>query len=320
VSAIVAVTGATGFIGRHLVAALAARGVQVRAIVRPRRGPAALEGATVVTAPLERTPLAEAFRGADQVVHLAGVVSSARARDYTDVNVTGAREVAAAAREAGARLVHVSSLAAAGPSSLLRPRREHDQPDPITPYGRSKLEGERAVQAIPGLRWTILRPGVVYGPGDRAMLPLFRWVARGVAPLVGRRDAAYTLVHVDDVVRAILAATADAATGDVLFVGHPTPATGRQVLDAIQAALGRHAAVVPVPAALVHAAALAGEAVGRLSGRPSVLNRSRDRELFAVGFVCSVERLRERLGLVAAVDVPQGFRATASWYRAQGWI
>ncbi len=165
---------------------------------------------------------------------------------YAAVNVEGTRAVAQAAAAAGARLVHVSSLAAAGPASAAAPRSEDDAPSPLTPYGRSKLDGERLVTAMHGLRWTILRPGVVYGPGDRALLPLFKCARLGLLPLVGRRDAAYTFVHVHDVVRTIAAALDDAAAnGEIVFVGHPRPATAREVLEAIRLAVGRPALVIP---------------------------------------------------------------------------
>ena len=129
-------------------------------------------------------------------MHLAGVVSATRMSDFFDVNVEGTRAVAQAARAAGARLVHVSSLAAAGPAPPTAPRSENDPSAPITPYGDSKLEGERVVASTEGLTWTILRPGVVYGPGDRAMLPVFKCARFGVMPLVGRASAAYSIVHV----------------------------------------------------------------------------------------------------------------------------
>src|SRR5439155_1254769 len=81
-----------------------------------------------------------------------------------------------------------SSLAAAGPAPIASPRTEDDPAAPINAYGRTKLEGERAVRGMDGLSWVILRPGTVYGPGDRAVLPLFQSAKRGVLPLVGRRD------------------------------------------------------------------------------------------------------------------------------------
>ena len=169
----IAVTGSTGFIGRHVVAALSSRGVQVRAIVRPSavarpfqgRDPGGPERPAlqpeIVRASLADPALTETFRDCDAVVHLAGVVSTVDDREYAAVNVGGTRAVAAAARAAGARLIHISSLAAAGPAPQSAPRSEEDAPQPITAYGRSKLESERVVNGIDGLRWTILHPGIV---------------------------------------------------------------------------------------------------------------------------------------------------------------
>ena len=110
---------------------------------------------------------------------------------------------------------------------------------PITPYGRSKLEGERVVLATPGLKSAILRPGAVYGPGTDALLPLFRAAALGVLPLAGRAGAAYTFIHVGDVVRAITAAI-DVDVSGAVFVGHARPVTTRQLLEAVRDASGGH--------------------------------------------------------------------------------
>ena len=316
----VAVTGATGFIGRRVTADLVARGIDVRAVVRPESTHEVPGGAAVVRAPLEAAALAEAFAGVDAVVHLAGVVSTLDGMVYSAVNVEGTRAVARATADAGARLVHISSLAAAGPAPAASPRDEDAAPSPRTPYGRSKLEGERMVMAISGLRWTILRPSVVYGPGDRAMLPLFKLAEWGVLPLVGRADAAYTLVHVHDVVRAIGAAIAAPADGEIVFVGHPRSVTAREILEAIRLAVGRRAAIIPLPQAVTRVAAAGCDLVARVIGRPLPLNRWRYVELAAEGFVCRVDRLRDRLGVVAALDLREGVAQTAEWYRREGWI
>ena len=108
---------------------------------------------------------------------------------FTRVNVDGAAAAAQAARTCGVPIVHVSSLAAAGPAPASAPRGEDDPAIPMNAYGRSKLAGEAAVSAS-GASWTILRPGVVYRPQDRALLPLFRCAALGILPIIGRRDAA----------------------------------------------------------------------------------------------------------------------------------
>ena len=316
----VIVTGATGFIGRHLSRHLVASGADVGAVLRPESTQMAPAGVATVRTPLESSALAAAFRGADVVVHLAGVTSAVRPQTYTDVNVEGARAVATAARQAGARLIHISSLAAAGPAPAGAPRHEDDPPGPITPYGRSKLAGEGVVASTSGLRWTILRPAVVYGPGDRALLPVFRLAERGVLPLVGRPGAAYTFVHVSDVVRAIDAAIDRRRDGEIFFVGHPLPATAAELLEHIRSALGRRALVIRVPQPVVWAAAVVCDMAGRIAGRSLPLNRSRFAELSAEGFVCRVDRLHERLGVAAAIHLADGLAETAAWYRAAGWL
>jgi len=304
VSRRIAVTGSSGFIGSNLVEALSAKGDEVLRLARP----------------FDPSRIADALRGAAAVVHLAGRVSAVRERDFAEANVEGTRAVAEGARRAGVPIVHISSLAAGGPAPAAAPRSESDPPAPITAYGRSKLESERAIAAMDGLRWTILRPTVVYGPRDRGMLPLFRMAARGVLPLVGRRTAAFMFVHVDDLIRAIDRAIDAGAHGETLFVAHPRPATTREVLEAVCAAVGRRAPIVPIPDAVLRAACAAGDLAARLRGRRILLDSSRYRELSADGFVCRVDRLRERLGVVAEIDLGSGLARTAAWYRSQGWI
>jgi dihydroflavonol-4-reductase len=300
----IAVTGASGFIGRHLVEHLGARGTDVVAVRRP----------------FQIDTLREALRGADAVVHLAGVVSAVHERDYVSANVDGTRAVAEAARAAGVPMIHVSSLAAAGPASPRDPRSEDDVPAPINAYGRSKLAGERVVAAADGLRWTILRPGVVYGPRDRALLPVFRLAGRGILPLVGRTDAAYTFIHVADLVRVITAAADRPAERDILFVGHPVPVTTRDLLEGVRAASSVRGRIVRIPLAITRLAAFGGDAMGILFGKRALINSRRYAELASEGFVCRVDRLRDRLGIVAEIGLKEGLADAYAWYRREGWL
>ena len=299
----VAVTGASGFIGRHMTAAIAARG----------------DASVPIARPFHASTLADAFRDVDTVVHLAGLTAAVRARDLITANVDGTRVVAEAAAAVGARMIYVSSLAAAGPAPASAPRSEDDPPAPITPYGRSKLEGERVVAATPGLKWTILRPGAVYGPGTDALLPLFRAASFGILPLVGRAGAAYTFIHIDDVVRAITAAI-DVDVSGPLFVGHPLPVTTRELVEAVRAASGGTATIIRVPLGLTRIAAAGGDVAGLITGRVAAINRWRYAELAADGFVCRVDRLREWLGVVAQVELADGMTGMARWYRSEGWL
>jgi len=300
----IAVTGASGFIGSHVVRVLQERG----------------DDAVPVRRPFDAATLRDVFANAAAVIHLAGVVAAVRPEEFVAANVEATRVVASAARDAGVPLVHVSSLAAAGPAPASAPRHEDDPPAPLTPYGASKLEGERAVRATSGLTWTIIRPGAVYGPGDRAMLPLFKYARRGILPLAGNPTAAYTFSYVEDLARAIAAAIDGRAAGAAIFAGYNRPVTPRELLVAIRQAVGRRAAIVPIPMAVTRLAAAAGDVTGAVTGRPATLNRWRFAELASPGFVCDVSRMRERLGIVASVDLTRGVQETAGWYRRTGWI
>jgi nucleoside-diphosphate-sugar epimerase len=297
----VAVTGASGFIGRHVMTRFAARGDQPTAVSRP----------------FARASLAEALSSADVVIHLAGVVAATDDRTYIDGNVTATRVVAEAARDAGVPMIHVSSLAAAGPASAAAPRAEDDPPSPITTYGRTKLQGEQAVKATEGLRWTVLRPGVVYGPGDRALVPLFRMARTGVLPIVGRNDAAYTFVYIDDLVDAIVAAADRLPISSTIFVGHPQPVTPGALVSQVREATGGRASIVRVPQPVLRLAALAGDLAGAVRGRPVLINSRRFVELDSIGFVCRVDRLREDLGVEPMVALADGLRHAAGWYLSQ---
>ncbi len=252
--------------------------------------------------------------------HCAGRTFAATRRAFDAANVDLTREVALASQRAGARLVHISSQAAAGPAPRDRPRTETDEDSPCSPYGASKLAGERVVAGTPGLEWTILRPVAVYGPRDRAFLPLFRLARAGYLPTFGDPAVSYMLVHVHDLVRALeQAALRVEATSHVYFVGHPEPKRVDHVFDAIARAVGRHVTMVPVSAPLIHGVAWVGSLASWLGRSPS-FDRSKLSELAAGGFVCRVTRAAQLLGSVPTIAVEDGMAATADWYRAKGLL
>jgi nucleoside-diphosphate-sugar epimerase len=317
----VAVTGANGFIGQHVVRHFRAAGWEVRALVRPGRRVAAPEGVAVIEAPLLAPDVARAADGCDAIVHAAGRTRAATASAFHAANVEVVRQVAEAAAAIGARLVHVSSLAAAGPGTLERPRAEDEPPCPLTAYGRSKLAAEDVVKATPGLWWTIVRPALVYGPADRNALPLFRLAQRGLALAIARRpEPAYTLVHVADVARGIeMAATSAAAESRIFALGHPQSETATTLAETLARVFGRPCRRLRVPYPLLLAAAAGGEVAARC-GRPLALDRARLTELMADGWVCSVERAGKELGFFARIGLRQGFASTAAWYVRRGML
>jgi nucleoside-diphosphate-sugar epimerase len=309
----VAVTGATGFIGWHVCQRLQRAGWSVVAVMRPGSRKPLPDGIEAVQVALEAATLVDACRGADVLVHVAGIVRAESVAAYAAVNVDATRAVADAARAVGARLVHVSSLTAAGPAAVDRPCDESDTPNPITDYGRSKLQGETLVRAVAGLRHTIVRPAAVYGPRDRQFLPLFQAARRGVFLRIPRSESfCLTHIHVEDLARAIEMVCARATLDcETLTIGHPVPVSLDDLLRTLASIFGRAYRPIPVPFVMMRLGAWLG--VGGLS-------EERLREAKSAGFVCRTERAEKALGFRAEIDLPEGFRATAEWYRANGWL
>jgi nucleoside-diphosphate-sugar epimerase len=307
------VTGASGFIGWHVCEHLCAAGWRVAAIVRPGGGKPVPAGAEPVPADLDATGLVEACANAEVIVHAAGVTKARSLAEYRRVNVEGTRAVAETARALGARMIHVSSLTAAGPAPADRPRTESDTREPITDYGRSKLEAEELIERMAGLRWTIVRPAAVYGPRDRQFLPLFQAARRGLfLRPANAATFAMTFVHVDDVARAMtMACDRSSVDGDILFLGFRPSRSFDDLLRTLALTFDRSYHPLPVPLAMVRLGAWLG--VGGLG-------RERVCELMSPGFVCNVDRASRCLGFQATIDLESGCRATAAWYAAARWL
>jgi len=309
----VAVTGAAGFIGWHACERLRDAGWTVVGVTRPNRDRAVPPGVERAASELDAGGLTRACAGVSAIVHVAGITFSSSPEEYGRVNVDGAREVAEAAQALGARLVHIGSLAGAGPASADDPRTEDTPPSPLTAYARSKIESEAVVARVPGLRWTILRPAAVYGPRDRQLLPLFKAARRGLTPRPPNAATySLTFAYVDDVARAIeLACASDTLDGETLFIGHPDAVSIDLLITTLARTLNRPRRVLRVPWAAIRAAAQLG-----IGG----LNSERLLEMRSAGYVCNVERAERRLGFRAAFDLVKGLQATAAWYIANGWI
>ena len=314
------VTGATGFIGGAVASRLRDRGWRVRGITRPGSRKSLPAGVERVEARLVADEVTAALGRADVVIHLAGLVKAATPSLFRIANVDGTRETAEAASRLGARFVHVSSHAVAGPAPAERPSLENDPPNPITSYGVSKQQAEDVVRSATELRWTILRPSAVYGGGDRAFLPLFRLARLGLFPLIQDPRVQYTLVHVDDVARAVeVAATSESAVGEAFFVGHPAPVAVGEMMAALAGVFGRRYRPVTIPSGLIWAAAMLGQGLSRC-GWPQPLDGKLWRDLRAGGFVCSVGKARRVLGFEAAINLAEGLARTARWYVEHRWV
>jgi nucleoside-diphosphate-sugar epimerase len=318
------VTGAAGFVGSHVVEALLARGLEVRALVRRPEAEAALAaaGARPVRGALEDAAAVRgALTGVSTVYHVAGLTSGAEA-DLHAVNADATRRLLALAGEVcpGARIVYVSSQAALGPSPRGTPLAEDAPCRPVSAYGRSKLAGEDAVRASP-LAWTIVRPPAVYGPRDREFLRLFRIARSGLVPVFGTGAQELTLVYAGDLAEAIVAAgTSPAAAREVLHAGHPEIARSRDVARAAARALNRGAVLLPVPGVLAGPIVALIARAAAAAGRRTVVTPDKMAEFLAPAWLLDSRKADRLLGWRAATDLRTGFARTAAWYREAGWL
>jgi nucleoside-diphosphate-sugar epimerase len=318
VSRIVAVTGATGFIGWHVARRFLESGWRVRALVRPESDRAVPAGVERIVAPLLEREIVTACGNAEALVHMAAVVGIRSDAEFRRSNVDAAIEVTRAASRLGVRLVHMSSLGATGPGLPSDPPTEESPLQPVNPYGKSKRDAELFVQSVDGLRWTILRPTLVYGPRDRNFFPMFRLAKRGIFPVPS--TAVYNVVHVSDVARAVeLATISDAATREAFFVGHPRHVTISELMAPLAPIFGKRFRPIPVPRSALWVGAQLGS-LARQVGLPVPLDRARWNEMRSPGFVCRVDKARERLGFVATIELAEGLKETADWYAKNGWL
>jgi len=295
-----ALTGATGFVGTHLLDLALGQGHAVRALTRrpqaPRDGVIWVEGALE-----DPAALASLVEGTDAITHVAGVIN-ADAAGFEAGNVTGTAAMLAAATRAGAkRFVHVSSLAAREPSLSL--------------YGASKMRSEALVGAS-SLSTAIVRPPAVYGPGDRETLELFKMAKRGliVLPPPGK----LSLIHVDDLARLLLAL---AASDDTWLIepddGRPGGWTHEQFGQALGRAVGRKVRTLSAPRFVL---TLGARADRLLRGRNAKLTHDRAAYFAHPDWTASPDHTAPSALWSPRIATTSGLTDTARWYRDAGWL
>jgi nucleoside-diphosphate-sugar epimerase len=321
------VTGASGFIGSNLVDRLLAEGEQVTCLVRPKSNLSWLDSPdlTLVSGDFaDPASLAAAVADVDIVFHVAGATRAARRADYFRANLEATCNLLEACQMYGPehqKILFVSSLAAAGPSSDT-PLTEDQEPRPLSAYGESKLAAERAVLTFGRSRPVIvIRPPAVYGPRDRDTFLLFQSVQRRLHVIPGRGTQKVSLVHVDDLVRGILQAVrSEQASGQVYYLcgdGHYDWQTVGEYLGRV---LGRRFGTLYVPWGVMRLVALGGSLVSQFTRHPTLMSLDKLRDIRQANWLCSHEKARVEIGFEPAIDLLTGLAKTAEWYKEMGWL
>jgi nucleoside-diphosphate-sugar epimerase len=322
------VTGATGFIGSHLVEGLLERGVHVRCLIRRTS-----DLRWVKNLPIElvhgdcinKASLEKAVKDVDQVFHVAGVTKALQEKTYFEVNAFGTDNLIHACLEHNARLerfIYLSSQAAAGPSRNGGKKKESDLCDPVSPYGQSKRLGEELAMAHSHeLPLLILRSCAVYGPRDRDVYVFFKLLSKRIKPCLSGQDQHISLCYVQDIVQAILlAAEAQRVSGEIFFLSDGRDYRLEEIGDIIARAMEVTPFSVHLPEWMLFVVASFSEYLSKFTGRPPLLNKGKVEEMVQQNWVCDITKAKTLLGFEPRIPLSQGAKLTFEWYRRENWL
>jgi nucleoside-diphosphate-sugar epimerase len=323
----VLLTGASGFVGSHILDSLCAQGISTALLIRPTSNRRFLQEhldavEVRIGSITEPDSLSRAMSGITHVIHCAGCTRALREADFDEINHVGTRNVIAALNGSPSvrRLVHISSLAAAGPATPAKPARELDAPSPISVYGRSKLAGELEVRSLSRPDFTILRPPAVYGPRDDGFLSIFKAVKFHLSPRTNATQA-LSMVFVRDLAETVVSCLDHPeAIGKIYFVSSREIVTGRLMAKEIAGLMQQWTLPLPMPTLLLWPVCLFEQMRSRLMGKPRLLSLQKFVELRAPGWVCDPGLLERETGCRCKTPLKAGVSETLSWYRQHGWL
>ena len=324
------ITGATGFIGPHLIKKLISMGHECRCLVRPESNLETLEGFDIEFIKGDITD-AKSLKGVADgthcVFHMAtlGHMSNFKVTEgmFNEVNVKGTQNIMYEAMNSGVqRAVHCSSVAAMGICPEV-PATEETDCYPHHPYGRSKLTAEKEVLRMVTehhLPAVIVRFSMVYGPGDwRDMLRLARMAKKGLFPKVGNRPKLTPLIHVDDAVEGLWLAAEKGRMGQTYLITNQESLPFDDIRKMLQKALGVNRIPLYVPEWMALSIASLSEKIFPLIGKVPPVSR-KNIESTLSDRVFSIEKAKRELGFEPIVDPIQGIKETIGWYKQKGWV
>jgi nucleoside-diphosphate-sugar epimerase len=316
------VTGATGFIGSHLCEELIRRGYKVSCLVRKTSDLKWLENLDLKFITGDCTSV-ESFSDIvidfDFIFHLAGLTRSLSEDAYFSVNSKGTEcmiKAVSGVNPKPKRFIYLSSLAAVGPSKNGTPLSEDSIPAPVSNYGRSKLEGEKAVLKYKDkIPVTILRPPAVYGPRDKDFLLYFKLIKKGIFPMWGK--CYYSMLYVDDLIKGmILCAERKEAEGKIYFLSDNKHYSNEEIAREMTLALNKKATRLMVPKFVLPLFAFIGEKINK----QGIINKDRMNDLKYSHWICDAEKIKGELGFIPRVGIKEGIKWTADWYRIHRWL
>jgi nucleoside-diphosphate-sugar epimerase len=322
------VTGASGFIGSHLVDELISRGYRVRCFVRPS---SSLDWLNTHEVEMCRGTfdshdvLCRAMDGVNVVFHVGGTVRSVIPGDFDRINTQGTRQVAEAVKDSGvniSRFIYISSLSAGGAvQDPKRPLTESDIPRPVSAYGKSKYDAEHLLKKeYTFLPVTIIRPPLVFGPRDRSTFFVIQLMLKKLCPLP-LRIREMSVIFVKDLVRGIAdAAECPEAENKTYFLADKRSYSLQVFLAEVTRHLGKEPVIVTIPYPLAWLSALASELYARISRKPVLYDRQKLREAIQQYWLCSPASAEQDFKFTCRYTLEEAMKETMEWYGNQGWL
>ena len=328
-NAIVFVTGATGFIGSHLVDRLLEKNCKIKCLVRKTSNLRWLEGKPVeyVYGNLfDNNVLSEAVKDADYVYHIAGVTFAKKKEDYYRGNSEATKNFIEVCYKTNPRLkrfVFISSQTAVGPSpDSDHPVNEETEYHPITTYGRSKMEAEKTVaEYFDKMKCTVIRAPAVYGQRDVAILEYFKAMNMGLQALIGFGEKLVSLIHGIDLVDGIiLAAESEKAVSQIYFISSEKFYSWNEVGKLTTRIMGKKNITIRIPHFAVYTVGAFAQFFSSFSKKPAILNIEKCKDITQNYWTCSIEKAKKDLAFKEKIGIEEGIRQTIEWYRKEGWI
>ncbi|MEO5594793.1 MAG: NAD(P)-dependent oxidoreductase [Chitinophagaceae bacterium] len=322
------VTGASGFLGYHLIEAALLQEYEVYAGVRKSSNTAHLDKKRVTVIEMDMSDtnsiknILEQY-GINYIIHAAALTRAKTASVYNFSNAILTRNLAIAAAEANTaikKFVFISSLAALGPSADGEPVKEDTIPRPLTWYGKSKLLAESYLREIPKLPFIVLRPTAVYGPREKDLLLLVKSVCRGVEVFVGRGKQKLSFVYVKDVAGIAVKCLESKINGEFYNISDGGIYDQYAFGDAAKKATGKKTIRLHLPLALIKKIALGMDKLYTRSSKTPVLNEDKVKELTATDWSCSITKIQQNEGYLPEYDLEKGMAETIEWYKRNRWI
>ncbi len=325
------ITGASGFVGSHLVEEALGRNLEVYAGVRKTSSRQYLQDGRIHFFEMDFSDMDDlkiklSENNFDYIIHNAGIVSAPRLEDYFTVNYEYLKNLIEALNSNSINLekfIYISSLASYGPASssdLSDFLKEEDQPRPINTYGKSKLKSEQFIASQNNLPYIIIRPTAIYGPREKEIFTFFKLINKNIEGYIGNKKQHLTFIYIKDLTKTILDATLSRFREKAYFISdgkyYPQTDLGKYAKQFLDKKTFR----LHVPVSLVKSIAWLLEQPAKLTRNYPALNLEKVHILESMNWKCDLTALKEDLNFRPQYDLERGLEETLKWYRENGWL